>query len=136
MNKELLLRCKDFIETAYDPTLGDDFGYSVLKDIEAELAKPEQEPYAYEHGFLNGDGTYSIAITRGDFAKLGENKYGYTYPTKNTTKDFPVKKLYTSPQPHKPMSDAQINELYQKYGTGRLDGFSAAIKDALYSIGE
>jgi hypothetical protein len=44
--------------------------------------------------------------------------------------------LYTHPQPAKrePLSEPAVLALYQKYGTARLDGFTAAIREAEQAI--
>lgn len=60
-------------------------------------AKPEADmPYAFEYGKDNGDGTYSVTITRGAIPS-------YMKPVK----DWPVKPLYTAP----PSPDAELVEL-------------------------
>ena len=54
-----------------------------------------QKPYAYEHGVGNGDGTFSVHITRGDMEQTGPTSYAYS-PPKNPHKEWPVKPLYAS----------------------------------------
>lgn len=60
-----------------------------------------QKPYAYEHGASNGDGTFSVHITRGDMEQIGPSAYAYCAP-KNPHKDWPVKPLYAAPVPAQP----------------------------------
>lgn len=58
----------------------------------------EQEPYAYEYGVSNGDGTFSVVMNKGRLTKLGENEYGYCHPGIFASKEWPVTPLYLHPQ--------------------------------------
>lgn len=58
----------------------------------------EQEPYAYEYGRDNGDGTFSVVMNKGMITQLGENEYGDCHPGIFASKEWPVTPLYLRPQ--------------------------------------
>lgn len=65
----------------------------------AAAPEVEQEPYAYEYGVSNGDGTFSVVMNKGRLTQLGENEYGYCHPGIFASKEWPVTPLYLHPQP-------------------------------------
>ena len=70
-------------------------------DVQTMLAaapEVEQEPYAYEYGRDNGDGTLSVVMNKGMLTQLGENEYGYCHPGIFASKEWPVTPLYLRPQ--------------------------------------
>lgn len=56
-----------------------------------------QEPYAYEFGRDNGDGTFSVVIERGSLVHVGAGPFWTYGPPKDPHPDWPVKPLYTLP---------------------------------------
>jgi hypothetical protein len=110
-----------FNETAYGHFLvySDDIGAfnEVEHDLRAALAAQEPaqsvepEPYAYEQGRSNGDGTYSVVI----------EKY-----LRDPVKDWPVKPLYTHPAPAKPCILSQEHS-----DNAAVDKFASEMKDKL-----
>lgn len=72
------------------------FGAGVA--LAAQQPSQRAEPYAYEFGRDNGDGTYSIVIERGTLVKDGPNSWRYG-PPDNPYPGHAVKPLYAAPQP-------------------------------------
>lgn len=57
-------------------------------------------------------------------AKASEVMYGFS---ESHIIDF-ARALYASPAPVKPLTVERIKAIYQQYGTGRKDGFEAAVR--------
>ena len=78
--------------------------YVVLRELEAALAQPEQEPVAY----------CWKSLSTGDLFDFVENKNGDAL--KEQDEDFPTSNLillYTTPPQRKPLTDEQIEELWE-----------------------
>ena len=72
---------------------------AVYKAMLAAAPEMEQEPYAYEYGASNGDGTFSVVMDKGRLSQLGETEYDYCHPGIFASKERPVTPLYLHPQP-------------------------------------
>jgi len=64
-----------------------------------EHCSGDAQPYAYEYGRSNGDGTFSVVIERGQ--------------PRNPVKDWPVKPLYAAPVAAQKADDARDAERYR-----------------------
>jgi hypothetical protein len=79
---------------------------TATNNLAAQASDEPMRPYAYEYGKSNGDGTYSVVIERGDYVKVGENKYENGPPAR-AVKDWPVKPLYLAT----PNATADVEQL-------------------------
>lgn len=64
-----------------------------INQIEALIKEVLGEPYAYEFGKDNGDGTYSITFSRGELEQVSPREYKYAEP-KGYVREHPPKALY------------------------------------------
>ena len=87
---------------------------------------PVQEPYAYEYGRDNGDGTYSVVIDKGSLAQTQPAVYNYVRP-QNAHKDWPIKELFDRPpaQPaqRKPLTEDQRTAIIKKWCNSSFTAF-------------
>lgn len=83
-----------------------------IKGIEAELAKPEQEPITFSAPSYSYEVMGCGLEDRGINDRYEAMRYGWDCAIDKFITQIPDELLYTSPQSHKPMKESDLDDIY------------------------